>query len=110
MMDWTEDEEIRQILDYVLWYRKRCRISASSGHKPELSCFEYGEFHNLLFRQLCTTPEFTGDWESLKDREIRQGVLAEISKDARYRKFLRRKELRGNARVSPKTERPSREV
>ncbi|MEK9180377.1 MAG: hypothetical protein AAB897_03120 [Patescibacteria group bacterium] len=68
---------------FVQEQRKGFEIKLT-GPLPELSCFEHGEFRNLLWRQMMTTPE--SRWYELKDAKILNGVYREV---LRQRKITR---------------------
>ena len=81
---WTDDAGVRTILGYVRSLRALWQVKPTPGHKTELSCEMFGEFHALLYQQLVWTPEFHDSWLSLRmnegmaNQEIVQGLLREI--------------------------------
>ena len=80
-------KEIDLICDYVIWKRKLLGISEENlSFEPlwEGSCLAFGEGYNLLYRQLIPVAEESGDWEVLKDSEVRSLVIDEIHKDGNY--------------------------
>lgn len=84
MRDWKNTKAVRYILAYVEWFRQRSEIRPTPGIKPEFSGFAQGEFRNLLYVQLVTTPEFQDGWLELQSRETQDGVLAEIMRDKAF--------------------------
>lgn len=87
MQRWVEDEAVQLIVQYVQWCRGRYQIVPIRGRKPELSCEMFGDFRQLLDRQLLTTPEFEDGWLELRlddehtDPRITEGVLIEITNE-----------------------------
>lgn len=84
MEDWTQSEEVQQALRFVRWYREKHGVTPTPGSKPEGSCFANGEFVNLLYGQLVTTPEFTWGWGELRNPEVLAGVVQEIKRNRLY--------------------------
>jgi len=72
--------EIARIIAFVEDYRTRYNIIPTNGYKPELSCYAFGEFYNLLYRQLVLTINGDAGWKEIENDEIRKGVLEEIKK------------------------------
>lgn len=81
-------EEMDYIRLFVLLYREEQGITKLRYDSlSELSCFMFGEFKNLLYRQLVNTQEFYGGWLQLVDDNVRQCVLEEILKDPLSKKI-----------------------
>ena len=86
-MKWYDDERVQLIGEYVALRRKQLGINATLGHKAEFSGEMFGEFRNLLDRQLLLTPQFLDGWLELRqsdtepDSAIVDGVLSEMKKD-----------------------------
>ena len=72
---------MKTITDYVTAYRSKHDIQPTPGRKHELSCIQFGEGYNLLYRQLITTDENCGGWLELNSPEVRTLVLEQIAKD-----------------------------
>lgn len=69
------------ISNYVLSERRRRGInSVDTSTKPELSCEAFGEFTVLLERQLMTTAVGYGDWASLDDIDVLEGVYRVVER------------------------------
>lgn len=60
---------------FVAKTRRRLGITRLPGRLPELSCELHGEFHNLLWRVLLSTPE--EEW-GLRDPDILEGLYREV--------------------------------
>ena len=76
----VKELKIDKIKTWVKNYRKREKITATSGLKFELSCEAFGEGHNLL-RQLILTIDGDGSWKELDEDQngnIIDLVLKEI--------------------------------
>ncbi|PWU05337.1 MAG: hypothetical protein C5B51_14730 [Terriglobia bacterium] len=83
---WTTDPGIRVVIQYVHWLRKKQGIKPTMGRKTEPSCEGAGEFRNLLYCQLLTTPEFEDGWQALctggrPDAVIIDGLVRQIECD-----------------------------
>lgn len=80
------EKEMQRITSYVHNYRKANNIQPTHGSKMELSCYAFGEGHNLLYRQLIPTIDNDGCWDELDDPVIRRLVLDEIDKQENKKK------------------------
>lgn len=61
----SAEEKLAAIRDYVLSMRAQCGIVPGCVPPPELSCEAFGEFRNLVERQLVNTVEGFGAWSEL---------------------------------------------
>lgn len=78
-----KEKKIKQIIAWVRKYRKENDITPTPGLKYELSCEAFGEGHNLLFRQLVTTPIGKNGWHEIygdESGEVIELVLEEMKK------------------------------
>lgn len=83
--EWTNDPRIDMIVQFVEWFRLRQGTVPTPGLKPEPSCFMFGEFNNLLYCQLVTTPEFQDGWMELRNSpKVVNGVLLQIANDIEH--------------------------
>ncbi|OHA07802.1 MAG: hypothetical protein A2934_02935 [Candidatus Sungbacteria bacterium RIFCSPLOWO2_01_FULL_47_10] len=82
-----EDEsehKLHVIRAYIEHERERRRITElSTMPLPELSCFGYGEFFNLVERQLMYTNEGFGGWKELSNPEILDGAYRYVAEGKR---------------------------
>tara|TARA_Y100000310_G_C20293355_1_gene628225 strand:+ start:115 stop:429 length:315 start_codon:yes stop_codon:yes gene_type:complete len=62
----TNEDKLAAVQRFVKIFRAQRGESVTPGSKSELSCFMQGEGNNLLYRQLITTTEGTGDWTALE--------------------------------------------
>jgi hypothetical protein len=77
----TSEEKLAVIREYVLRERARRDIVPGYALLPELSCEAFGEFRNLVDRQLLRTVEGYGAWSELDYPPVLDGA---------YRHVLRR--------------------
>ncbi|MBS3107999.1 hypothetical protein J4468_03735, partial [Candidatus Woesearchaeota archaeon] len=63
-------DEIKFIEDFVNQYRTDYNIAPTPGYKFELSCYAFGEFYNLLYRQLVLTINGDAGWKEIENDEI----------------------------------------
>ncbi len=85
MDNWTSSPEIAMILEFVHWFRLRQETVVTRGIKPEPSCIMFGEFNNLIYCQLITTPEFDDGWLELRNSpQVVSGVLLQIANDIEH--------------------------
>ncbi len=86
MISYNADPKIATVKEFVEWYRRRFSVITTPGRKAELSCEMHGEFYNLLFRQLMTTPYGESAWLELFsssgsiNQPILEGLLREIER------------------------------
>lgn len=96
-MKGLERRDMRAVVRKFVWYmRRRDRVAVTPGYKPEGSCFAHGEFNNLLWCQLVSTPEGQAGWQELQDENILRGVYRVAVWNIRYYGQRARKE-RGDA-------------
>lgn len=64
-----------KIRGYIIRERKRRGIKKLGTERlPELSCEMFGEFYNLIERQLMATHEGYGAWSELRDPAVLDGA------------------------------------
>jgi len=80
----TQTQDMARIHEFVNWMRSRQSITPTPDRKMEPSCISFGEFNNLIYCQLIPTIDGDGDWASLNDPDIRQGVLLQIARDIEH--------------------------
>jgi hypothetical protein len=74
-------EKMRIVRDYISLERQKRGIEKlETVSRPELSGEMFGEFSLLLDVQLMQTAEGYGDWQSLNDDDILNGVVTEIQR------------------------------
>ena len=80
----TDKEKRRAIDEYVRRERIRCGVMVlKDDYLFELSCFGFGEFFNLVERQLMNTREGRGGWAELEDPDILHGAYEYVTKGKR---------------------------
>lgn len=83
----SKKKKMKAINDYVKRERKKRSVKdLSPSYLPELSCFDIGEFKNLVERQLIYTKkskELVNGWKELADPEILNGAYLFVTKGIR---------------------------
>lgn len=76
----SPEEKLAVVRNYVLRMRARCGIiSLGCAARPELSCEAFGEFYNLVERQLMLTEEGFGAWRELEHSPALDGAYRYVT-------------------------------
>lgn len=70
MTNWTTSVKLQLVLEFIRVYRVYCRIKPGTVQRGGDDLGDAGQ----LLESLAYTPEYSGEWELLKDTEARVNV------------------------------------